>query len=247
VRRRAVTFFLALLIVTAAAPAAAQAIVSPEEHFGFRMGTDGRLAEAAAIETYFDRVDQASDRVVTLDIGRTTEGHRTPAAIISSPGNIARLDEIRRTNQRFADPRTLAADEARSLAASHKAVIAIGGSIHSSEVGATQAANELLHWLATSSDPSVLTVLENVVVILIPSLNPDGHRLVVDWYERYKTTRFDGGPTPGLYHKYAGHDINRDAFMMNLVENRNLARFFYNEWHPQVFLTMHQMGTNGPR
>ena len=101
--------------------------------------------------------------------------------------------------------------------ATQKVVLAIGGSIHASEIGATQAANELLYSLATATDPATLDVLQNVVVILIPSLNPDGHRLVVDWYNKEKGTPFEGGPMPWLYHKYAGHDINRDAFMMNLA------------------------------
>ena len=123
----------------------------------------------------------------------------------------------------------------------------IGCSIHSSEIGANQAANELLYSLATSSDADTLNVLQNVVVILIPSLNPDGDRLVVDWYKKTKGTPFEGGAMPWLYQRYAGHDINRDAFMMNLAENRNLARFFYTEWHPHVFLTMHEMLSDGPR
>ena len=125
--------------------------------------------------------------------------------------------------------------------------MAIGCSIHATEIGATQAANELLHELATSNDPATLGQLRDVVLIIIPMLNPDGHRLVVDWYDKYKGTAFDGGPMPWADHKYAGHDINRDGFMMNLAENRNLARFFYTEWHPQVFLAMHQMDTDGPR
>ncbi len=123
----------------------------------------------------------------------------------------------------------------------------IGASIHASEIGATQAANELLHTLATTGDPMLLQSLRELVVILLPSLNPDGHLLVADWYERTKGTAFDGSPMPWLYHKYVGHDINRDAFMLNMQENRSLARFFYREWHPQVFLTMHQMGPRGPR
>ncbi len=90
-------------------------------------------------------------------------------------------------------------------------------------------------------------MLRNVVLILIPSLNPDGHRLVVDWYRKTQGTPFEGGPMPWLYHQYAGHDLNRDAFMMNTAESRNLARFFYTEWHPQVFLSMHQMESSGPR
>jgi hypothetical protein len=238
---------LAVLSVSAATAQVAAPVLSPEAHFGFRMGADRQLAPADAIERYFEQVAAASDRVELVDLGKTTDGNRTVAAIITSPENIRNLARIRATNQRLADPRTLPPDDARTLAATHKAVVAIGASIHASEVGGTQAANELLHTLATTDDPGLLSVLQNVVVILIPSLNPDGHRLVVDWYQKQKGTPFEGGPMPWLYHKYAGHDLNRDAFMMNMAENRNLARFFYTEWHPQVFLTMHQMGSTGPR
>ena len=211
------------------------------------MGADRRLAPAEAIETYLRLMDSVSDRVRVVDIGRTTEGHATLAAIISAPENIRNLDEIRAVNQRLADPRLLTPEDARSLASTHKAVLAIGAGMHASEVGPTQALIDLLYSLSTSSDPTILHVLQNVIVILIPSLNPDGYRLVADWYGRGLGTPFEGGPMPWLYHKYAGHDVNRDAFMMNLAENRNLARFFYSQWHPQVFLSMHEMESNGPR
>jgi len=255
-RRHALFIVVAAMVATLAAPLVAQApatatapaaISTPETFFGFRMGSDGRLATAESIERYFELIASTTDRVKIVDIGSTTEGHRTIGAIVSAPENIRNLEQIRAANQRLADPRTLSADEARAIAANHKVILAIGCSIHASEIGATQAANELLYTLATSSEPSVQSVLQNVVVVLVPMLNPDGHRLVVDWYERGKGTPLEGGPMPWLYHKYAGHDINRDAFMMNMAENRNLARFFYTQWHPQVFLTMHQMGTNGPR
>jgi len=222
-------------------------IPSPESQFGFRIGSDRQLASMDAVEGYFDRIASASDRVRLTNLGATTDGHRTVAAIISAPENIRNLDAIRAANARLADPRTLSPDEARQLAATQKAVLVIGCSIHSSEIGANQAASELLYSLATSNDAATLDVLRNVVVILIPSLNPDGDRLVVDWYQRTKGTPFEGGAMPWLYHKYAGHDINRDAFMMNLAESRNLARFFYTDWHPQVFLTMHEMESTGPR
>ena len=246
--RRAVLLVGALsLLQLLFAPRAAAQVPTPESHFGFRMGTDRQLATAADIEAYFDLVAARSDRVTIVDIGQTTEGHRTIAAIISAPDNIRHLAQIRADNQRLADPRTLTPDEARRLAATHKTVLAIGGGIHATEIGATQTANELLYWLATSADRDALNVLDNVVVVLIPSLNPDGHRLVVDWYARTKNTEFEGRPMPGLFHKYAGHDINRDAFMMNMVESRNLARFLYEEWHPQVWLSMHEMGSGGAR
>jgi hypothetical protein len=243
-----VSLLISLIVLRAAAAAQVAApIVSPESHFGFRMGADRQLAAADAIERYFELVAAASDRVDTVDIGPTTEGHRTIAAIVSAPENIKNLAQIRIANQRLADPRTLSPEDARSIAANQKAIVAIGAGIHASEVGGTQAASELLHTLATSTDPGILAVLQNVVVVLIPSLNPDGHRLVADWYLKHRGTPYEGGAMPWLYHKYVGHDLNRDAFMLNMVENRNLARFFYTQWHPQVFLTMHQMGANGPR
>ena len=238
---------LSVLLVLAVGSRAGAQVPTPDAFFGFRMGADGQLATAEAIEQYFELTASKSDRVRIVDLGPTTEGHRTLAAIVSAPENIKNLEQIRGANQRLADPRSLPAEEARRLAASHKVVLAIGCSVHASEIGATQAANELLYSLATATDPDTMNVLNNVVVILIPSLNPDGHRLVVDWYNKEKGTPFEGGPMPWLYHKYVGHDINRDGFMMNMAENRNLSRFFYTQWHPQVFLTMHQMGTNGPR
>ena len=201
------------------------------------MGADGRLATADDIEKYFEAVASQSDRVKIVDIGTTTEGHRTIAAIISAPDNIKNLESIRAANQRLSDPRTLPADEAAQIVARHKVVLAIGGGIHASEVGATQSANELLYWLATASDTVTLDILQNVIVILIPSLNPDGHRLVVDWYSKDEGHAVRGRPDAVALSQYAGHDLNRDAFMMNMPESRNLSRFFYTEWHPQVFLT----------
>ncbi len=222
-------------------------VPTPESHFGFRIGSDRRLAAADDIDAYFELVAARSNRVVVVDIGRTTDGHRSLEGIISAPENIQRLGEIRAANQRLADPRTLPPEEARRIAGTHKAVLAIGNSIHASEIGGSQAASELLYALATDTDGETLAVLSNVVIILVPSLNPDGQRLIADWYERTKGTASEGAPMPWLDHKYAGHDINRDAFMMNLAESRNLAQFFYTQWHPQVFLSMHQMGSDGPR
>jgi hypothetical protein len=238
-----------ILLFFALTPRAQQSdrIPTPEAHFGFRMGADGYLASADAIERYFELIAAGSDRVKIADLGPTTENHRTIAAIVSAPENIRNLDQIKRDNQRLADPRTLSPEEAFRLASTHKVVVAIGCSIHATEVGATQAANQLLHELATSNDPAILDQLRNVVLVIIPMLNPDGNRLVVDWYNKFKNTPFDGGPMPTADHKYAGHDINRDGFMMNLAESRNLSRFFYTEWHPQVFLAMHQMENDGPR
>ena len=232
----------------ATVPAATRVRVpAPEAFFGFRMGDDGRLAGWQEITNYFRAVADASDRVDLVEFGETTEGQRFVAAVVSAPENLARLDEIRAANLALADPRRIDPEAATALVAGQKAIVAIGASIHAEEIGATQTANELLHELATSEDPAWLTVLRETVVLVLPSLNPDGHRIVMDWYDRTRGTAFEGAPLPWLYQKYAGHDINRDAFMMNLAENRSLSAFFYRQWHPHVFVTLHQMGPRGPR
>ena len=163
---------------------------TPEAHFGFRMGADGRLATADDIEQYFEAVAAQSDRVKIVDIGPTTDGHRTIAAIVSAPENIRNLERIRAANQRLADPRTLPPDEARRLAATHKAVLAIGGE-HPRVRDRRHAGRQRAALLRSRPPPTppTLDVLQNVVVILIPSLNPDGHRLVVDWYNAARRAR----------------------------------------------------------
>ena len=220
---------------------------APEAAFGHRMGADRELADWPSLQRYFETVAAASDRVELVDAGPTTEGRRMIAAIVSSADNIRRLEDIRRNALRLADPRTLDAAEAMKIAEQQPVIVAIGMSIHATEIAATQTAPELLYTLATSQDQEITRSLDQLVLILFPSLNPDGHVITVDWYRKWKGTEFEGTSMPWLYHKYVGHDINRDAFMMNMAENRTLAAFFYRRWHPQVFLTMHQMGPRGAR
>jgi hypothetical protein len=244
---RAREVFISVALASCALAAQSAQTPTPATAFGFAPGTDRQLASADDIEKYFQSVASSSDRVRLVDLGATTEGHRTIAAIVSAPENIRNLERIRSANQQLADPRTLTEADAARLAASHTPVVAIGASIHATEVGATQTASQLLYELVSATDAPTVEELNHLVIIVIPMLNPDGHRLVLDWYNKNRGTLFEGGPMPWPDHKYAGHDINRDAFMLNLVESKNLARFFYREWHPQVFLSMHQMDDGGAR
>lgn len=239
--------FLVSAALGAQAPAVSAALQDPEAFFGFRMGADRELADWPSLQRYVESIAAASDRVDLVDAGPSTDGRRLIAAVVSAPDNLARLEEIRITNLKLADPRTLDEADVMAITARQPVIVAIGMSIHASEIGATQTAPELLHALATSQDPEVLRTLQDVVLFLFPSLNPDGHAITVDWYRKWKGTEFEGSGPPWLYHKYVGHDINRDAFMMNMTESRTLSDFFYRRWHPQVFLTMHQMGPRGPR
>ena len=245
--RTAIAAVVATALLAAGLTAQSPAVQTPEAFFGHKMGADRELADWPSLQKYFDSVAAASDRVELVDAGPTTEGRRLIAAIISSPENIKRLEEIRANTLRLADPRRLEESDALAIAEKQPVIVAIGMSIHATEIAATQTAPELLHTLATSQDHEITKSLNDVVLILFPSLNPDGHVITVDWYRKWKGTEFEGTPMPWLYHKYVGHDINRDAFMMNMAENRSLAEFFYRRWHPQVFLTMHQMGPRGAR
>jgi hypothetical protein len=244
------TILIVLLACTAIAAPSAQVagtLPAPEAVFGHKMGADRELVDWPGLQKYFESIAAASDRVELVDAGPTTEGRRLIAAVVSSPANIKRLEEIRANSLKLADPRTLEDSDADKIIERQPVIVAIGMSIHATEIAATQTAPELLHTLATSTDQQLTRSLDDLVLILFPSLNPDGHVITVDWYRKWKGTEFEGSPMPWLYHKYVGHDINRDAFMMNMAENRSLADFFYRRWHPQVFLTMHQMGPRGAR
>lgn len=246
-RARSLSLLLTLCVSIALGAQVPATIQTPETAFGFKMGADRELADWPGLQRYFEAVAAASDRVELVDAGPSTDGRRLIAAVVSSPDNIARLEQIRTNALRLADPRSLDEPAAMALAQRQPVIVALGMSMHATEIGATQAAPELLHTLATSQDPEVLRSLRDVVLILLPSLNPDGHVITVDWYRKWKGTEFEGSNLPWLYHRYVGHDINRDAFMMNMAENRSLADFFYRRWHPQVFLAMHQMGPRGAR
>ncbi len=106
---------------------------------------------------------------------------------------------------------------------------------------------ELLHRLATATDPATREILDNTILILVPSANPDGVDIVADWYERTKGKPWEGDGLPWLYHKYAGHDTNRDWFMLNLKETQLLTHLLYQEWFPTMAYDVHQMGEPGAR
>jgi hypothetical protein len=191
---------------------------SPESVLGFRVGEDRKLADWRQIADYFARLGAASDRVLVEEVGKTTEGLPFLVATISSPANLARLEEIRRLNLRLADPRGLSEAEAERLLLQGKTIVALNHGIHSTEVAASQTAMETAYLLATSQDKEVLEILDQTVVLLIPSHNPDGTQKVVDWYRKTVGTPYEGGAIPFLYHHYVGHDNNRDWYAFTQVE-----------------------------
>src|ERR1044072_2247369 len=115
------------------------------------------------------------------------------------------------------------------------------------EGGSTQMALSFVPEFATTPAPDKLAWMDDVVLLIMPSINPDGQVLVRDWYEKNKGTSFEGGPMPWLYHHYVGHDDNRDFYMLTQKETRVVNDVLYKRWFPQAFLDEHQMGSTGPR
>jgi hypothetical protein len=231
----------------ASAPPGGDAPPAPSPYLGFTVGADRTLADYGQISRYFVALDRASERVRVDTIGRTTLGRPMLMAVISSAANVRDADHWRDVTRHLADPRGLAAEEAERLVREGKVILLVTCSIHSTEIGASQMAMEWAHDLATTNDPRRTRWLDDVILLLVPSLNPDGTDIVVDWYRKSLGKPYEGIRLPWLYHPYAGHDDNRDWFMLDLAETRNVTRVLHHDWFPQVFLDEHQMGGTGPR
>jgi len=246
-RLGALALALALLIATATSQAQQASITPPEKFFGFQMGADRKLANWDTLLEYYRLLDKSSDKMQLVELGKSSEGRPYVAIFISSPTNLAKLDHFKQINARLADPRGLSEAEGRQLAAEGKAVIIQSFALHSNEVAASQAAAEFVYDSITRTEPEAQQMLDNVISIIMPSINPDGTQMIADWYMKHAGTPHEAANLPWLYQKYAGHDNNRDGFALNLVESQHLGRLMYREWLPQAYVDHHQMGSNNAR
>ena len=233
----------------AAIPAA---IPAPADVLGFVPGDDRKLASWNQIVEYFKRLDESSDRVKFETLGQTSMNKPFVMATISSPANLAKLEEYKQIQAQLADPRKLGAPgvrdkKAAELIARGKTIVLITCGIHSTEVGSYLSSTLIAHRLASSNDTEIQSILDNTIVLLVPSLNPDGVDIVKDWYDKTLGTPFEGTDPPELYHKYTGHDNNRDWYMYTQVETQLTVDKIHNTWHPQIVHDIHQQGAFGSR
>lgn len=234
-----------LALVAPLQPSPAQGVPTPKEHLGFEVGADRSLADWPQIVAYFRKLALASPAVKLDSLGTTTQGRPFVVATISSPANIRQLDSLRERQARLADPRKLTAEDEHSLVATQPSVVLISCNIHATEIASSQMAMELAWRLATND--TLQRALEKTIVLLVPSMNPDGADMVVDWYRKGLGGKHEGGPLPWLYHHYVGHDNNRDWFMVTQKETKLVTDLLYREWFPEVFYDVHQMGNAGAR
>ena len=246
-KRLRMAVFLALACAAQIAPAApVRAITSPDEAFGFKPGTDRKLADWKELTAYYQKVASESGRVHYQELGKTVEGRPFVLLTISAPENLAHLAEYKEIQRKLADPRITSPEEAKTLIAKDKTVMIITFNIHATEIASSQTAAAFVYRMASSSDPDVLMTLKNVILLLVPSQNPDGQQIVVDWYKKTLGTPSEGSSPPILWAHYVGHDDNRDWVGLTQPETRYTAQVI-NSWHPQILYDLHQQGANAPR
>src|SRR6267143_1881165 len=258
------TFAVLLLFVSLVSPflerpnpaqpiAAAQSnIPAPQDVLGFRPGDDRKLASWTKVIEYFEKLEAASDRVKFEELGKSTMGAPFVMATISAPENLARLDDYKKIQELLADPRKLGSlsirdRKAADLLARGKTIVLITCGIHSDEVGSYLSSMLIAHRLASSNEPEIQDILRNTIILLVPSLNPDGVDIVKNWYDKTLGTPYEGSDPPELYHKYTGHDDNRDWYAFTQVETQITVDKIHNVWHPQIVHDIHQQGAFGSR
>ncbi len=221
-------------------------ITTPREELGFDIGDDYHLANYQQLVTYWQKLAAESDRMVLDTIGTTEEGRPQLMAIISSPENIRDREQYRQISARLAQVKGVGdRDEATRLAREGKAIVWIDGGLHASEVLGAQQLMQLVYDMVSKTDPETMRFLNDDILLAV-HCNPDGQDLLADWYNRNPTlTERSTSNVPVLYEKYAGHDNNRDFFMTNLAETRNMAKVLFHEWFPQIVYNHHQTGPAG--
>ncbi len=223
----------------------AQTLQSPKEHFGFNIGDNYKLANYTQTEEYFNKIAAGSDRVKLVNIGVTEEGRNQYMMIVSSPENLKNLDKYKETSMKLAHAEDITDAEAHKLATEGKAIVWIDGGLHATETVGTHQLIESIWRFVSKNDPETLRILDEVIILFVHA-NPDGQELVSNWYmQNEDTLKRSYSQIPRLYQKYVGHDNNRDFFMMNMVETRNMSRQLYIEWMPQILYNHHQSGPAG--
>src|SRR4051812_7565288 len=248
IRRRTLSIAFALAVTSTLVATAAGTLQTPEQFLGFKVGTDNKLIRWDKIVQYMQLAAANSDRVRVRELGKTSSNNPFIALEISSPGTLKNLDRYKQLERKLYFQGGTPADAERDeIFRQGKLVLLITCSIHATEIGASQMSVELVHRLATDDSPQVKKILDNVIFVLVPSLNPDGQIMVTDWFNKNLGTDYANSPIPYLYHPYVGHDNNRDMYMFTQKESQHAARLLWHDWFPAVWLDEHQMGSNAAR
>lgn len=200
----------------------------------------------AQMEGVIDKIAAASpDRVKVYDIGLTNEYRMQHLVAISSPENIARIDEIRANIARLSDPRKTSAVEANTISQNTPAIAWMAYTIHGNESASFEAMMQVVYQLAASNEPATLDILKNTVVLVLTGENPDGHERFATWYNSVaigdaNRSALEHREPWSVYGRLSHYrfDLNRDTLAMTQKETQNMAKA-YLEWNPQVAVDHH--------
>jgi hypothetical protein len=227
--------------------AASGAVPTPESHFGHPIGIDRQLLDWDKVVSYFYALARSSDKIRVAEYGRTAENRPLIVATIAAPETLRKLDRYREIQRRLADSRFTSPAQAEAMFKEGKNIVLMTCSIHATEVASTHSAVEFAYRLITENNPRFQTILDNTILLLVPSLNPDGVDIVTRWYRATLGTKFEGTNPPELYQKYVGHDNNRDWYIFSQPETRATISQLHNVWHPEIVYDVHQQGAYASR
>ena len=228
----------------AAQQPATASITSPKQQFGHDIGDDYWLATYDQFQAYWHKLAGESDRMKLVEIGKTEEGRPQLMAIISSPENMKHLARYQEIAQRLAHAEGLTDEQAHALAAEGKAVVWIDGGLHASEVLGAHQLMQTVYDLLSRNDDETKRILNDCIILAVHA-NPDGMQLVSSWYMKDADSTKRNMDVPRLWQKYTGHDNNRDFYMSNQAETKNINHVLYWDWFPQIVYNHHQTGPAG--
>ncbi|MGH7559448.1 MAG: M14 family zinc carboxypeptidase [Gemmatimonadales bacterium] len=220
------------------------AVPRPDSLLGHPLGSRHTMYHEQ--QRVLDRlIAAAPDRVRTEVIGTTAEGKVMRVLIISAPENIGRLDEIKASLLRLGDPRRTTAAQAAEIARSIPAVALLSHSIHGNEPAGFEAVMQTAFQLLASDEPGTQAILRNVVTILNPSQNPDGHERFAAWNNSVAVASDEPGALEqtepwaiwGRFNHYR-FDMNRDFVAQSQNETRALLGVM-TTWWPQLVIDLH--------
>lgn len=245
---RALPFFL--LIIFLINPLVAQTnvkIPEPVDFFGFEPGSDRNLFNYEQLIEYLQLLDSTSPRLKMIEIGKSPMKRPMYIAFFSNEENLNNLDNLKEINKRLALDPDIPQAERDIMIQNGKVFVTMTLSMHSGEVGPSQSAPLIAYEFVTTEDKKLLDIFDDVVYMMVPCHNPDGMNMIVNHYKKYKDTKYEGSSMPGVYHKYVGHDNNRDFVTLTQSDTRAISSIFCKDWFPQVMVEKHQMGSRGPR
>ena len=219
---------------------ASERVPSPDKILGYVVGTPNRLTYSKDLYRYYRELERATQRVrVFTAPEKSEEGKEQLLVAVGDEALLAKLDRYKEITAKLADPRKITDAEAEQLIGEGKAFYWASGSIHSPETGSPEMLMELAYRLAVEDSPFIDEIRKNVIVLITPVLEVDGHDRMVDVYNYRKANPDKGAPPLVYWGRYVAHDNNRDGLGMALALTRNMMKTFL-EYHPAVLHDLHE-------